>query len=94
MKRLKQKEAVTRHLERSLQLPDGALSALPRMELAGNRRLLIEGCIGIDEYDEDRICLRTTNGVIRLIGQELCMHRLHPTCAVVTGRLLSIEFLG
>ncbi len=93
MKASKQREALSRHLERSLHLPDGLLSTAPRMELSGNRRVLIEGCLGIETYDEDRICLRTTVGTVRFLGRELCMHRLDPACAVIAGRLLAVEFL-
>lgn len=93
MKASDRKEALSRHLERSLQLPDGLLTTLPRLELSGNRRVLIEGCTGIVDYDEDRICLRTAVGTVRFFGRSLCMHRLNPTCAVITGRLLSVEFL-
>ena len=92
MKASERKQALSRHLERSLQLPDGLLATLPRMELYGNRRVLIEGCTGIAEYDEDRICLRTDSGTIRFLGRSPCMNRLNPTCAVITGRLLSDEF--
>ncbi len=93
MKPSKPNKALSRQVERSLQLPDGALASLPRLELSGNRRVLIEGCRGIAEYDDDRICLRTTAGVIRFLGDELRMHRLNPECAIITGQLLSVEFL-
>ncbi|MBP3435572.1 MAG: YabP/YqfC family sporulation protein [Clostridia bacterium] len=93
MKASKRKEVLSHHLERSLHLPDGVLTTLPRMELSGNRRILIEGCKGIVEYDEDRICLRTEVGTVRFLGRSLYMHRLNPACAVITGRLLSVEFL-
>ena len=94
MKASERKEALSRHLERTLQLPNGLLSKQPRMELSGNRRVLIEGCNGIVEYSEDRICLRTDIGTIRFMGRNLCMHRLNPSCAVISGRLLSVEFLA
>lgn len=94
MKTSDRKEALSRRWERSLQLPNGVLTTAPRMELTGNSRLLIEGCLGIAEYDEGCICLQTALGVVRLIGQSLCMHRLNPVCAVITGQIVSLEFLG
>lgn len=80
-------------LEQALRLPVGALDNTARMELSGNRRVLVEGCRGIVKYDEDGIELRTVGGVVRFIGRELCMNSLNPACAVITGRLLSLEFL-
>ncbi len=93
MKASKQKEALARRVERTFALPDGLLGKSARMELSGNRRLLIEGCRGIAAYEEGLICLRTDSGTIRFSGCDLRMHRLDPACAVITGRLLSIEFL-
>lgn len=94
MKTSDRRAALSRRWERSLQLPDGSLAVLPRIELSGNRRLLLEGCRGIAEYDEGCICLQTGLGIVRLTGDTLCLHRLNPDCAVITGRFVSLEFLG
>lgn len=85
--------AVSSKVEKALDLPVGVLSNVSRIELSGNRQVLVEGCQGIVKYDEDQIQLRTTGGVIRFTGRELCMSSLNPACAVITGRLLSLEFL-
>lgn len=80
-------------VERALDLPCGVLQTLPRIELSGNRRVVIEGCQGILTYDEDTVCLRTDIGVLRLLGTRLRLCRLSPTCTAVAGTVLSIEFL-
>lgn len=80
--------------EHLLSLPSGVLTAGTRMELFGNRRVLIEGCKGIVKYDEDCVQLRIAEGVIRFLGCELSMTSLHPSCAVIIGRMTAIEFLG
>ena len=80
--------------ERVLDLPSGVLTDGTRMELFGNRRVLIEGCKGVVKYDEDCVQLRTTEGTVRFLGCEMGMTSLHPTCAVVTGRMTAVEFLG
>lgn len=85
--------AVSSKMEKVLDMPSGALSNAARMELSGNRQVLIEGCQGIVKYDEDQIQLRTVDGTVRFTGRELCMTSLNPACAVITGRLLSLEFL-
>ncbi len=92
MKREK-RAAISSKMEKALDMPVGALSETARFELSGNRQVLIEGCQGIVKYDEDQIQLRTVGGTVRFTGRELCMTSLNPACAVITGRLLSLEFL-
>lgn len=89
----KTRAAVSSKLEKALDIPVGALSKAARMEVSGNRQVLIEGCRGIVKYDEDQIQVRTADGTVRFTGRELCMTSLNPACAVITGRLLSLEFL-
>ena len=87
------RKTVCETVEKALDLPMGVLSNLVRMELTGNRQVVVEGCEGIVKYDEDRIQVRTVSGMVRFTGRQLCMTSLNPSCAVITGRLLSIEFL-
>ena len=87
------KETVYRRLEQGLDLPTGVLSTAPRMEFSGNRRVVIEGCQSILEYDEDRIRLRTALGEVRFLGSRLRMVCRTSEHAVVSGHLLSMEFL-
>lgn len=89
----KQTEALRGRLESKLELPVGVLTAAPRIECYGTRRAIVENCKRILECTEDRICLCTAVGVVRLTGQTLCLHCRTAECAVVTGQLLSIEFL-
>ena len=92
MKREK-RAAIAKKVENTLDIPVGVLSKAARMEVSGNRQVLIEGCRGIVRYDEDQIEVRTADGTVRFTGRELCMTSLNPACAVITGRLLSVEFL-
>ena len=77
---------VSEKVEKALDLPIGVLSKVARMELSGNRQVLIEGCQGIVAYDEDQIQVKTLSGTVRFTGRELCMTALNPACAVIPGR--------
>ncbi len=90
---MKQQRPVSAKLEEALGFPAGALGRSGRMEFCGNRRVLVEGCRRVLDYEEDRICLQTDDGVIRFIGRELCVARLSAGCAILTGTVLSMEFL-
>lgn len=85
--------AASGRLEHVLDLPVGVLTDAPRIELAGNRRALVEGCERILECEEDRITLRTAAGTVRFTGRELCLHCRTADGTLVTGRLVSVEFL-
>ena len=92
MKREKRAD-IAKKVENTLDIPVGVLSRAARMEVSGNRQVLIEGCRGIVRYEEDQIEVRTADGTVRFTGREMCMTSLNPACAVITGRLLSVEFL-
>ena len=79
--------------ERALSLPAGSLSNGVRLEITDDRRVVVEGCRRVLEYEEDRICIDTAIGRVRFIGRSLCMNCLTESGAVVTGRLLSIEYI-
>ena len=85
---------LSRRVEEILELPTGTLTNAARIELSGNRRAVVEGCRGILEYEEDLIRLNTTSGVVRFLGQKLRMNCLTEDSAVVTGQILSVEFLS
>lgn len=86
--------AIAQRMERALELPCGTLTSAARMELSGNRRVVVEGCRGILEYEEGQIRLSTASGEVRFMGRDLCMNCLTEDSAVVTGVILSVEFLS
>lgn len=87
------KRRMARRVEQALELPEGMLTSEARMEVYGNRRVMIEGSCGIVEYETDVIRLNTESGIIRFMGRDLCLSCLTRTSATVTGQILSIEFV-
>ena len=87
------KERLLERVETALEMPTGVLTAAPRVEFSGNRRVLVEGCKRILECDEDCVRLCTANGVLRFTGRGLCMTCRTAEYAVITGRFSAVEFL-
>lgn len=85
---------IARRVEQMLELPGGTLSAAARIEMTGNRRAVVEGCRGIVEYEEGIIRLNTGSGILRFVGRELGLSCMTEDSAVVTGFILSVEFMS
>ena len=90
----RQPSPITQRVEQVLELPEGSLSGAARVELSGNRRAVVEGCRGMLEYEEGVIRLNTTSGIVRFMGRDLTMNCLTEDSAVVSGTILSVEFLS
>ena len=87
------KQGVNCRVEAALALPAGTLSDSMRMELIGNRRMVVEGVKRVLHYDEDSLVFRTVDGDIRIYGRRLCVVCLSKDHTVITGTLSAVEYL-
>ena len=67
----KQPEKPHRSIEQTLDLPEILSPGVPHIEMQGNREIIIDGCRGILEYDEDRIKLNAGSLVISFQGKPI-----------------------
>ena len=65
-------------------------SALPLMELTGDRRLLIENHRGILEYSQERISVQVKFGTVSIIGTGLELCYISEKQLIVVGEILEI----
>lgn len=74
-------------------LADGAdlgeepLPGLPIVELAGDRRVLIENHFGVKEYSRERIGVKVTYGQVTICGGDLELRHMTRRQLVVSGRI-------
>ena len=68
------------------------LPGVPVVELAGERRVLIERHGGVTEYSRERIGVRVGYGQIMICGCGLELVRMCKEQLVVTGRIDGITF--
>ncbi len=85
---------VSRRVEALLELPDGVLGHCTRIELTDNRQALMEGCCDISEYEDDRVQVTVAGGAVRFLGQGLRLNCLTTDSVLITGKILSVEFLN
>lgn len=79
------------HLADSADLSGEPLPGVPVVELAGDRRILIERHGGVTEYSDQRICVKVRYGLICISGSCLeltCMTRQQ---LVITGRIDCVQ---
>lgn len=88
----RQKGGFRKRLEHTFEMPAGTLYPALRMELSGNRKAVIEGCLRVLQYEPCRIRLLTVGGEVLFEGDELCIAQLEAGCAVVEGRFCTVGF--
>lgn len=71
-------------------LPEDALCDSARVTLTGRTAVSIEGQHGVVELTQERIRLKTGQGVLRVEGSALALHALSPQQAVITGRQVAL----
>jgi len=78
----------------TIDLPVEANTALPLIEIVGNRRVLIENHRGVSVYGKDEICIRTKNGEIIVQGCELTLAQMTKERLIITGTVERVSLCG
>ena len=74
-------------------LAEDLVGGLPRLELTGGSRLLIEDHRGILEYTDTVLRVALRRGTITVVGEALQLTALTLRELAVSGRIRSIELL-
>ena len=74
-------------------LPDEILN-IPKIEMLGNKELIIDGCKGVVEYGENLIKLNTGELVMSIEGDEMLIKSFDSEIAVISGFFSGITFVS
>ena len=74
-------------------LPE-ALNNEPKIEMLGNREIIVDGAKGVVEYGENLIKLNTVEYVLFILGDELVIKSFDGSVAVVSGKIAEITFVS
>ena len=88
---MKQQNKILRQLEIRAQLSGQPLPGIPIVELAGERRVLIENHCGVREYLDNSVSIGVSFGLIQIHGTDLQIARMSSDALVVTGTIDSIK---
>lgn len=67
-----------------------AASGIPIVELAGDRRVLIENHKGVIEYGNERICVKVQYGCLCICGNKIELAKMTKDQLVITGTIDSV----
>lgn len=87
---MKQERHWMDRLTEGLDLP-GEVSNQPLVELAGDRRVLIEHHRGIVVYQQEHICVKLSYGTVSVFGCSLHIARMTKEQLIIHGQIDSIK---
>ncbi len=64
----------------------------PKIEMSGNREMIVDGCKGVVEYDETMIKLSLGDSVISILGDSLVIQSFDSSVAIINGTIIDISF--
>ncbi len=64
----------------------------PRIEIFSNNQMILEGCLGIYEYNENYLKLRLSQGALVLEGENFDIVSFEEKTIVIKGKFSSLEF--
>ena len=73
-------------------LIDGVVGC--HIELFSNKKLIIEGCYGIIEYNENFVRINLSKGEVQIFGSKLEIFNMVSDTITVKGVIDNIEFIG
>lgn len=66
----------------------------PRIEMTGNREIIIDGCKGVVEYTENNIRLSLGENVLSLSGGNLIIQSFDNDVVIINGQISDVDFVG
>jgi sporulation protein YqfC len=64
----------------------------PRIELVANKQIVVEGCLGVLEYNENYLKLRLSSTALILQGENFDVVSFSDQSILVKGKINSLEF--
>lgn len=68
-------------------------SALPTLDMLGNRRITIEGSTGVLRYESENIKINTSKMVVSVCGRGLTVKCISAYDVVIEGFITEIDFI-
>ena len=79
--------------ERKSPIPDLHFNEA-KIEMLGNREIIIDGCKGVIEYDENLIKLNIGELSLGLMGDEMVIESFDGGVAIIRVKIIEINFIS
>jgi len=80
-------------LANSAELAETPLLGVPIVEIAGERRVLIENHLGVKAYSRESVLVKVGFGCVRVCGCDLEILRMTKEQLIIQGRIESVTLL-
>ncbi|NMA83304.1 MAG: sporulation protein YqfC [Epulopiscium sp.] len=87
-------QEVKKKMANWFEIPKEVVLDLPVLTLMGQEEIHIENYKGMIEYNEERMRVSTTCGILKIEGRGLHLKMMTTENLIITGTLLRIEYMG
>ncbi len=85
-------KGLNRGLAETLGLPEDLVFDLPRLNMVGNLRAVVQNHRGLREYDSTSVVIDTSRGAMELTGEEMRVEVVTKDELVVKGNIRAVFF--
>lgn len=78
---------------KAVDMPVDLITGNAHLEFSGNREVVVEGCCGVLEYDENVTTLDLGKMKIRFLGRNIQLRNFTDHSVIVNGFISTVEFL-
>ena len=76
----------------AVDIPPVSAGLESRIEMCGRRRIAIDGCTGVNEYNREELRLTLCDGEIRICGENMLLSKYGEGRVSMEGMILSVSF--
>ncbi|WHH59581.1 sporulation protein YqfC [Petroclostridium sp. X23] len=91
---IKEKKNIKEKVSDILELPQEIMMDIPKLVFIGNKTLTIENYKGIIEYSENMIRINTKAHMLKITGKSLEIKNITAEEVMITGDILTFEFIA
>lgn len=91
-KKKKPQRRLLENIVKKLDIPEDIIFNIPRITMMSNKEIRIENCKSVLEYETDKVTISSTDILIELFGENLCINIITDDEITVTGNILSVNF--
>lgn len=73
--------------------PDNGMLSAAHIEIFGNHKITVDGCLGVYEYRDTYIKLRLTKGALILCGSDFGIVFFENRLISIKGKISAVEFV-